>query len=159
MSLSVLPGIEVARKAGSDAFVNAIITAIYNHLASTLPSDILASKILPTLIPYLAEAGISRNEFHQFKSTILSMISIVEKEREKTFGNSIAIEEAAFTEADFKFKEEEKPQTEVKGNYNFLANYIENKPEAANTNISPQSHSTLAQNITTNIPPPNNNSN
>jgi hypothetical protein len=61
MSVSVLPAIEVARKAGSDPFVNAIINAIYNNLASSLPSDILSSKILPTLIPYLSEASISKN--------------------------------------------------------------------------------------------------
>ena len=157
MSVSVLPAIEAARKAGSDGFVNAIINAIYNHLATTLPSDVLSSKILPTLIPYLSEASISRAEFHQFKQTIFHMISIIEKEREKSFGNSIAAEEAAFTEADFKFKEEEKPQAEVKGNYSFLANYIENKPDnTANSNISPQSQPNAAQNIPTNISPANN---
>lgn len=54
MSLSVLPAIEAARKAGSDPFVNAIINAIYNNLSTSLPCDILSSKILPTLIPYLS---------------------------------------------------------------------------------------------------------
>jgi hypothetical protein len=131
----------VARKSGSDTFVNAIINAIYNNLALSLPSDVLSSKILPVLIPYLSEASISKVDFHQFKATIFNMINIIEKDREKTFNNNIAVEEANFTEADFKFKEEEqKPQAEVKGNYNFLANYIENKPDPnANSNVSPQS--------------------
>ena len=77
MSLSVLPAIEAARKAGSDPFVNAIINAIYNNLSSTLPSDVLSNKILPALIPYLSEPSISKVEFYQFKSTIINMINII----------------------------------------------------------------------------------
>jgi hypothetical protein len=38
LSLSVLPSIEFARKAGSDPFVNSIINAIYNNLSSSLPT-------------------------------------------------------------------------------------------------------------------------
>ena len=61
MSLGVLPAIESARKAGSDPFINAIINHIYNILSATLPSDILSSKILPVLIPYLSDPSINKS--------------------------------------------------------------------------------------------------
>ena len=57
------------------------------------------------------------------------MITRIQKQREKHFDNTpMGINEATFTEADFKFNEEEnKPLPETKGNYNFLNNYIEVK--------------------------------
>lgn len=83
------------------------------------------------------------------------MIARVQKEREKTFDNSISAEEVEFTEADYKFKEEEvKNVAETKGNYSFLANYIEVKREAANPIQAPslQVKQDLSFNIPTNIP-------
>lgn len=79
VTLSVLPGLEAARKAGSDAFVNAIITHMHKKLGESLPIDVLSSKILPTLLPYLTDPSLSRSEFLQFKSLIFQMIERIEK--------------------------------------------------------------------------------
>jgi hypothetical protein len=61
ISLSVLPALEAARKAGSDPFVNCIINTIYNVLTNTLPTEVISSKILPVLIPYLSDPSINRH--------------------------------------------------------------------------------------------------
>jgi len=105
ISMAILPALEAARKAGSDSFVNSIINTIYNSLASSLPTDVISSKILPVLIPYLSDPSINKNEFYQFKNTILSMINKIEKDREKQFDNNANLgnDETVFTEADFKF--------------------------------------------------------
>jgi hypothetical protein len=60
LSLTILPGLEIARKAGSDPFVNAIIARMYKTLGETLQIDVVSSKILPTLIPYLTDPSITK---------------------------------------------------------------------------------------------------
>lgn len=74
VSLSILPSIEGARKAGSDGFVNAITMHIYKRLGDSLPVQIISTKILPTLVPYLTEPSINRSEFLSFKGLIIKMI-------------------------------------------------------------------------------------
>jgi hypothetical protein len=75
MSISVVPALEAARKAGSDPFINSIINTIYIVLTNSLPTDIISGKILPVLIPYLSDPSINRSEFYQFKNTIINMIN------------------------------------------------------------------------------------
>ena len=125
LSLVILPGLESARKMGSDPMINAIINKMYNMMTESLSIEVISSKILPVLIPYLTEPSINSTEFSQFKTTIVRMIEKIEKQREKTFQNNpLSNENINFDEADFKFKEEElKAPEEKKGNYNFLANY------------------------------------
>lgn len=78
----------------------------------------------------------------------MTMISKIEKDREKNFDNTMTNQEIAFTEADFKFVEEEtKAQTE-KGNYNFLTSYLENK-QASTLPVSP---TTTPNNPVNNLP-------
>jgi hypothetical protein len=63
------------------------------------------------------------------------------------------MEEGQFTDADFRFKEEEaKNQPESKGNYSFLANYIEVKPDPT-ANLS---NSAVQQTSNTPVPAINN---
>lgn len=92
------------------------------------------------------------------------MLAIIEKEMEKTFNNTMNAEETHFTEADFRFKEEEsKVQPEAKGNYNFLQNYIQAKPEPAvnptqnpTGTVNPTYNPPPVPNVNANIPPPTN---
>ena len=60
MSLSVLPALEACRKAGADPFVNAIINRIYQVLTASLPVEVISTKILPNLIPYLSDPSITK---------------------------------------------------------------------------------------------------
>ena len=79
MSLVILPGLESARKMGSDPMINAIINKMYNMMTESLSIEVISSKILPVLIPYLTEPSINRTEFSQFKTTIVRMIEKIEK--------------------------------------------------------------------------------
>ena len=75
----ILPGLESARKMGSDTMINAIINKMYNMMTESLSIEVISSKILPVLIPYLTEPSINRTEFSQFKTTIVRMIEKIEK--------------------------------------------------------------------------------
>lgn len=75
----ILPGLESARKMGSDPMINAIINKMYNMMTESLSIEVISSKILPVLIPYLTEPSINRTEFSQFKTTIVRMIEKIEK--------------------------------------------------------------------------------
>ena len=79
MSLVILPGLESARKMGSDPMINAIINKMYNMMTESLSIEVISSKILPVLIPYLTEPSINSTEFSQFKTTIVRMIEKIEK--------------------------------------------------------------------------------
>lgn len=70
----VLPGLENSRKAGGDPFVNAITVAIYTALGKSLPSDALASKLIPTLLPYLSDPNVGPQDFYQYKNALSFMI-------------------------------------------------------------------------------------
>ena len=43
-------------------------------MTESLSIEIISSKILPVLIPYLAEPSINKTEFMHFKSTIIRMV-------------------------------------------------------------------------------------
>ena len=53
---------------GSDPMINAIINKMYNMMTESLSIEIISSKILPVLIPYLAEPSINKTEFMHFNS-------------------------------------------------------------------------------------------
>lgn len=60
LSFGILPNLEAARKMGSDPLINALITRMYNIMTETLSGEIIGTKILPVLIPYLTEPSINR---------------------------------------------------------------------------------------------------
>lgn len=70
----VLPGLENSRKAGTDPFINAISISIYTQLAKSLPTEILSSKLIPTILPYLTDPSVSCQDFYNYKKTLITIL-------------------------------------------------------------------------------------
>lgn len=70
----VLPGLESCKKSASDPFVNAITVSIYTMLGKSLPSEVLCSKLIPTILPYLSDPNVSSQDFYSYKNALMTMI-------------------------------------------------------------------------------------
>lgn len=80
----VLPGMDSSRKGSSgDPFINAITISIYESLGKTLPAEILSSKLIPTILPYLTDPSVKAQDFYNYKKILQVMIDKIELERKK----------------------------------------------------------------------------
>lgn len=97
----VLPGLETARKSGSDPYVNAITVSIYTMLGKTLPSQILCAKLIPTVLPYLSDPNVGPQDFYSYKNAMMTMIDKIESERKKFWDESQISQGQGYTQKDF----------------------------------------------------------
>lgn len=56
----VLTGLQNCRKAGADHFISSITVEIYNKITLNMSAEILATKLMPGLMPYLTDPTIQR---------------------------------------------------------------------------------------------------
>jgi hypothetical protein len=75
----VLPGLENCRKAGTDPFTNAITVFIYSELGKSLSTEVISSKLIPTILPYLIDPSVTRQDFFSYKKTMVEMFEKIEK--------------------------------------------------------------------------------
>lgn len=75
----ILVGLQQCRKAGTDGFINAITISIYTSLAKHLPIDIIGSRIIPTLLPYMVDPTVNKGDFMMYKSTLMNMLNKIEQ--------------------------------------------------------------------------------
>jgi hypothetical protein len=69
-----------------------------------MSAEVLASKIMPGLMPYLIDPSIERDEFGLYKNALMNMMNKIEDERRKTWsqqGGSNAGHGDKFSEKDF----------------------------------------------------------
>lgn len=71
----VLSGLENCRKAGADPFINAITVELYNKITVNMSAEVLATKIMPGLMPYLIDPTIEKEEFQMYKNALSNMIT------------------------------------------------------------------------------------
>ena len=69
----VLPGLENSRKAGTDPFINALTVFIYGELAKSLSTEIISSKLIPTILPYLTDPSVTKQDFYSYKKAMIDM--------------------------------------------------------------------------------------
>ena len=74
----ILPALDKLRKAGSDGFTNALTLKLYNVFSKNLSIDIIGNKIIPSLVPYLVDSGISNSDFELYKSTINNLMAKIQ---------------------------------------------------------------------------------
>jgi hypothetical protein len=58
--------LDKVKQVGTDRAINQIILKIYQQIASTLPVEMIATKILPQITPFLMEIQLTRSEFDDY---------------------------------------------------------------------------------------------
>lgn len=74
----ILPALDKLRKAGSDGFSNAITLRLYSVFSLNLSIEIIGNKIIPSLVPYLVDSGISNTDFELYKNTINNLMAKIQ---------------------------------------------------------------------------------
>lgn len=98
----VLAGLENSRRAGTDGFINAITVSIYGSIAKNLSADIIGTKIVPTLLPYLVDPTVNKSDFMMYKNLMNTMLMKIEEERSKSWRDTDSEKNIEhFTEKDF----------------------------------------------------------
>ena len=84
----VLPALEKMRKQARTPVINMIILNIYEKIATSLGSQIIAIKILPQLIPLLGDDSLSKGEHLAYRNTIQSLVKRLVNEADKRYVDS-----------------------------------------------------------------------
>lgn len=56
---------------------------IYQHISKTLPVELIATKILPQITPFLMESQLNRSEFDEYMITLKGLLDRIQEERYK----------------------------------------------------------------------------
>lgn len=80
---SVLASLEKLKPLGTDRELNQIVLKIYQALAKTLSSDVVATKLLPQITPYLTDTTLSKSEFNEYYDALLQMLAKIKADKEK----------------------------------------------------------------------------
>ena len=79
----ILPALDKLRKVGTDPFSNAISLKLYTLFSKNLSIEVIGTKIIPGLVPYLMEPSISNAEFELYKNTINGLMAKIQSDRAK----------------------------------------------------------------------------
>ena len=79
----IFVALEKVRQSSNDTELNMLLLSLYDKLASALTPEDIGQKILPSLIPMLISASLSKAQFKKLVSTIRTLIDTIEKHREK----------------------------------------------------------------------------
>ena len=66
---------------GNSASTNMMLFDILKLISGTFSTEVLASKVLPVMIPFLVNKSSTQNEFEQYLDSIKVFLSQIEKKR------------------------------------------------------------------------------
>ena len=79
---------------------------IYGELGKSLSTEIISSKLIPTILPYLIDPSVTRQDFYSYKKAMIDMFEKIESERQKYWEQNDDPNARVYTEKDFDFVEE-----------------------------------------------------
>ena len=80
---NLLSSLEKLRETSNDTEINMRLLTLYDKLSEELTPEDIGNRILPNLIPMLISASLTKSQFQKLLSTIRTLLTQIEKHREK----------------------------------------------------------------------------
>lgn len=81
----ILPMLEKLRKLNNNYTINMAMLTIFQGIAKDISSDVVANKILASLVPMLVSQSLSKPEYKAFFATVYSYLKKIEDEQGKRY--------------------------------------------------------------------------
>eukprot|EP01017_Pseudomicrothorax_dubius_P013364 TRINITY_DN1584_c0_g2_i1.p1 TRINITY_DN1584_c0_g2~~TRINITY_DN1584_c0_g2_i1.p1 ORF type:complete len:960 (-),score=147.21 TRINITY_DN1584_c0_g2_i1:2958-5837(-) len=86
MNEHVLMTLEKVRRLPNTSQINSLVLTIYQLGAKSLPVDVLASKLLASMVPVLVDPTINKRDFFAYYNTIMIVLQRIKEDRVAGFG-------------------------------------------------------------------------